>query len=162
VWKKRTAIIQQIIFVLTYSWNTKHIDWRKKKYPQKGLFKAQQETKQDLGITLSDDDLIFCHIDGSPLLPDTISHIWIKLAKRCGLDGIRLHDCRYTHASIMLKQGAYPKIVRERLGHASIHMTLDTYSHVAPGLQQATTESFDKLLKRDNQNEISSKLVANL
>jgi integrase len=61
----------------------------------------------------------------------------------------------------MLKQGIHPKIVQERLGHTSIQMTLDTYSHVAPGIQQAAAESFDKLLNHDNQDEISSKLVAN-
>jgi integrase len=46
----------------------------------------------------------------------------------------------------MLKQGVHPKIVQERLGHASIQVTLDTYSHVAPGLQEAAPESFDKLM----------------
>jgi len=59
---------------------------------------------------------------------------------------IRLHDARHTHASLMLKQGIHPKIVQERLGHASIQMTFDTYSHVAPGLQQAAAEGFDRLL----------------
>ena len=46
----------------------------------------------------------------------------------------------------MLKQGVHPKIVQERLGHASIGMTLDTYSHVAPGLQEAAAAQFDKLV----------------
>jgi len=53
----------------------------------------------------------------------------------------------------MLKQGIHPKIVQESLGHSSISMTLDTYSHVAPGLQQSAAESFDKLLngRREKQ-----------
>jgi integrase len=46
----------------------------------------------------------------------------------------------------MLKAGIHPKIVQERLGHASIQITLDTYSHVAPGLQEAAADQFDKLL----------------
>jgi len=46
----------------------------------------------------------------------------------------------------MLKQGVHPKIVQERLGHSSIALTLDTYSHVAPGLQQAAANKFDDLL----------------
>jgi len=46
----------------------------------------------------------------------------------------------------MLKQGVHPKIVQERLGHASIQITLDIYSHVAPGLQEAAAECFDKLV----------------
>jgi integrase len=68
------------------------------------------------------------------------------LAARAGLKVIRLHDARHTHASLMLNEGVHPKIVQERLGHASIQITLDTYSHVAPGLQEAAAESFDKLV----------------
>jgi integrase len=47
----------------------------------------------------------------------------------------------------MLKQGVHPKIVQERLGHASIHVTLDTYSHLLPGVSKFAAEHFDKLLK---------------
>ena len=46
----------------------------------------------------------------------------------------------------MLKQGVHPKIVQERLGHSSIKVTLDTYSHVAPGLQQSAAEAFDNII----------------
>ncbi len=56
------------------------------------------------------------HYDGSPLLPNSVTHAWIKLVRRCGLNGIRLHDTRHTHASLLLKQGVHPKIVQERLG----------------------------------------------
>ena len=63
---------------------------------------------------------------------------WVKV--------IRLHDARHTHASIMLKQGIHPKIVQERLGHSTIQMTLDTYSHVAPGLQAAAAARFDEVV----------------
>jgi integrase len=49
----------------------------------------------------------------------------------------------------MLKQGVHPKIVQERLGHASIQITLDTYSHVAPGLQEAAANRFDDIVIRD-------------
>ncbi|MFA4835825.1 MAG: tyrosine-type recombinase/integrase [Dehalococcoidia bacterium] len=67
-------------------------------------------------------------------LPDTITHAWIKLVRRTGLKNIRLHDTRHSHASLMLKHSVHPKVVQGRLGHASIQLTLDTYSHVAPGL----------------------------
>jgi integrase len=95
----------------------------------------------------SDEDLVFSHYDGSPLLPNSVTHAWIKLVRSCGLHGIRLHDARHTHASLLLKQGVHPKIVQERLGHGSIQITLDTYSHVAPGLQQAAANKFDELLR---------------
>ena len=74
------------------------------------------------------------------------------LATHAGLKVIRLHDARHTHASIMLKQGIHPKIVQERLGHASIQMTLDTYSHVAPGLQEAAANRFDELVSHRSEN----------
>jgi integrase len=78
--------------------------------------------------------------------PGTITHAWTKLARKTGLRGIRLHDARHTHASLMLKQGVHPKIVQERLGHSSIQITLDTYNHVAPGLQEAAAKKFDDLV----------------
>ena len=87
---------------------------------------------------------------------DPAEHIdpkaWAKLANRVGLKGIRLHDTRHTHASLMLKQGVHPKIVQERLGHASIQITLDTYSHVAPGLQQAAANRFDDIVLTKHQD----------
>jgi len=115
----------------------------------------QEQIRQNIGSMLAEDALVFCHEDGSPLLPNSISHAWTKLATRAGLKGIRLHDARHTHASLMLKQGIHPKIVQERLGHASIQITLDTYSHVTPGLQQAAANRFDDivLLKHQDYSE---------
>lgn len=116
--------------------------------------RAQQELVcRMLGKSLADDELVFCQPDGNPLLPDSITHAWHNLAHRCGLDGIRLHDARHTHASLMLKQGIHPKIVQERLGHANIQITLDTYSHVAPGLQQAAALKFDEMFVSKHENE---------
>ena len=97
-------------------------------------------------MTVMDNDLVFSHYDGSPLLPNSVTHVWIKLVRRCGLYGIRLRDARHTHASLLLKQGVHPKIVQERLGHGSIQITLDTYSHVVPSMQQAAAEKFDEIL----------------
>ena len=99
-----------------------------------------------LGIPVKDDDLVFSDFAGKPLLPDTVSHAWVKLVKRTGLDGIRFHDARHSHASLMLKQGVHPKVVQERLGHATISTTLDLYSHVTPGLQEAAAAGFDKMV----------------
>jgi integrase len=95
-----------------------------------------------LGATLKDDDLVFSDIEGKPLLPNSVTHAWIKLVRRTGIKPIRLHDARHSHASILLRQNVHPKIVQERLGHASIQITLDIYSHVAPGLQKAAAERF--------------------
>ena len=106
----------------------------------------QRRERAAVGMELKDDDLVFRDLEGRPLRPDTVTHAWIKLVRRMGLRGIRLHDARHTHASLMLKQGVHPKIVQERLGHASIQLTLDTYSHVVPGLQEAAAAGFDKMI----------------
>ncbi len=115
----------------------------------------QEATRAKLGVSLKDDDLVFSTLEGKPLRPNTVSRAWTMLAARAGVKVIRLHDARHTHASLMLKQGVHPKIVQERLGHASIQITLDTYSHVAPGLQEAAAAQFDKLVspKYNNTSE---------
>lgn len=110
-------------------------------------YKEKQSIIRDkLGISLKDDDLVFSNLKGEPLRPNTITRAWSMLAARAGVKIIRLHDARHTHASLLLKQGVHPKIVQERLGHASIQITLDTYSHVAPGLQEAAAVQFEKLI----------------
>ena len=60
---------------------------------------------------------------------------------------IRFHDLRHTAATIMLSQGVHPKIVQERLGHSTISMTLDTYSHVLPTMQKEAAEKLDRLYR---------------
>ena len=84
------------------------------------------------------------------------------LAARAGVKVIRLHDARHTHASLMLKQGVHPKIVQERLGHASIQITLDTYSHVSPGLPEAAAAQFDKLVSPKYTNTSENEPVEKL
>ena len=98
------------------------------------------------GIPLKDSDLVFAKSDGSPIRPDTITRSWSDLAKRCGIAASRLHDGRHTHASVLLKQGVHPKIVQERLGHSTIAITMDTYSHISPGMQEAAAKRFDDAL----------------
>lgn len=113
----------------------------------------QEEIRAMIGIPLSQDDLVFSTPQGKPLRPDTVTRSWRMLAVKARVKSIRLHDARHTHATLMLKQGVHPKIVQERLGHATIAMTLDIYSHVTPGLQEAAAESFDKLINPEPENE---------
>lgn len=116
---------------------------------------SQNKLRESLGYpALTNDDLVFCQYDGKPFLPNTVTHNWIKLVRRSGLKGIRLHDARHTHTSLMLKQGIHPKIVQERLGHSSIQITLDTYSHVAPGLHQAAAKKFDDIILPNIESSI--------
>jgi integrase len=88
--------------------------------------------------------LVFCRLDGSPLLPTTVTRAFTRTVRAVGLPGVRFHDLRHTHATLMLRQGVHPKIVSERLGHSTISITLDTYSHVLPGLQEAAALRFDE------------------
>ena len=85
---------------------------------------------------------------------------WIKLVRRTGLKGVRLHDARHTHASLMLKQGVHPKVVQERLGHSSIQITLDTYSHVTPGMQQAAAKLFDEAFTNRYNEHVPNKIMS--
>jgi integrase len=120
--------------------------------------KNQELICRHLGRDLADDSLVFCQDEGNPLLPDTVTRAWIRIMKKLGLKGIRLHDLRHSHASQLLKQGVHPKIVQERLGHSSISVTLDTYSHVAPGLQRAAAERFDEVMKTWNDDKANEKI----
>ena len=63
--------------------------------------------------------------------------------RKIGLGGLRLHDLRHTHASLTLAQGIHPKIVQERPGYSTVSIELDTYSHDAPGLQEAAALTID-------------------
>ncbi len=96
------------------------------------------------GFAVNDDTLVFRYRNGSPILPRTFSGAFTKIMRRAGLAGYRLHDARHAHATLMLKQGVHPKIVQERLGHAKVGTTLDIYSHVVPGLQEAAALRFEE------------------
>lgn len=69
-----------------------------------------------------------------------------QLARNAGLGHLRFHDLRHTAATLMLSAGTHPKVVSERLGHATVNITLDTYSHVLPDLQQEAAVMIDTLL----------------
>jgi integrase len=68
------------------------------------------------------------------------------LLKKAGLPDIRFHDLRHTCATLLLTKGVHPKIVSEMLGHSSIAITLDTYSHVIPGLGEAAALAMEDVL----------------
>ena len=89
-------------------------------------------------------EYVFCREDGSLYDPSTVTHQCKRVCQAIGLDGMRLHDLRHTHATWLLKQGVHPKIVQERLGHASIGTTMDIYSHVIPSMQREAVDAFEK------------------
>lgn len=108
-------------------------------------YKRNEElSRRMLGLELLPSDLVFSHPDGTPLRPNSITRAFQTMAKSVGIKGVRFHDLRHTHATLMLRQGVHPKIVSERLGHSSVAITLDTYSHVLPGLQEAAARQFEE------------------
>ena len=106
----------------------------------------QERDAEALGAPLTDETLVFSHPDGSPRVPSTLTLAFRRLSRRVGLQGVRLHDLRHTMASLYLEQGVNPKTVAERLGHASVTITLDLYSHCLPGVQEAAAEQFDSAM----------------
>ncbi|MBN1189572.1 MAG: site-specific integrase [Dehalococcoidales bacterium] len=111
-------------------------------------YREKRERKyRELDLSFDDSELIFQRSDGSPIRPNTVTRAWNDVIKKAGVKPVRLHDARHSHATIMLKAGVHPKIVQERLGHSSISMTLDIYSTVLPGLQEAAAEKFDNIIR---------------
>ena len=92
-------------------------------------------------------DLVFPNAIGDPLDPVTLTRNFKGFARQAGLDKVRLHDLRHFHASLLLTARTHLKVVQERLGHASIAITADTYSHVAPALQRSAAEDFSAAIE---------------
>jgi integrase len=99
----------------------------------------------NIGQPYRDKNLVFCGKYGDPLDPTEVSHQFASIAKKAGFEGLRFHDLRHTHATLLLSQGCHPKVVQERLGHENITTTLDTYSHVLPTMQEAAADGLDRL-----------------
>jgi integrase len=94
-----------------------------------------------------DHGLVFTTRTGTPLNRHNLCQRSFKpLLKKVGLSGIRFHDLRHTCATLLLTRGIHPKIVQELLGHSTIAITLDTYSHVLPGMGDAAAGAMDEAL----------------
>jgi len=127
--------------------------------------KAQFAQRKAIGATYQDEDLVCAQEDGSIWKPDTLTTGFRRLAKKAGLKGIRLHDLRHSHATQLLMQGVHPKVVSERLGHSTVGITLDIYSHVLPGLQEDAAKklhlSLGSAIQRQESDTLISKGLAN-
>jgi integrase len=108
---------------------------------------AQAEKRLALGPAYEDQGLVFAREDGKPLSLSAVSQQFLGLRRRAGLNGLRFHDLRHTHATQLLLANVNPKVVSERLGHASIGITLDTYSHVLPTMQNEAARHADQALR---------------
>jgi integrase len=96
--------------------------------------RAQQESEFELlGARVTRDSFVYAREDGKPIQPRTLSHTW-DLWSAGRKPRVRFHDLRHAHATHLLASGIHPKIAQERLGHSSVAITLDIYSHVLPGM----------------------------
>jgi len=113
---------------------------------------GQERDVELLGIPPSQANFVFGHPDGTPRTPSTVTQQFRRIASRAGLSGVRLHDLRHTHASLMLQQGTDIKTISTRLGHSSVAFTMDTYAHLLPGMQKAAMEKFEEAFAVTGQN----------
>jgi integrase len=95
----------------------------------------QAQELLQLGVRLADDSYVVAQADGSPLQPNSLTHAFTDFLAARGLQRVRLHDLRHSHATHLLAAGVHPKVASERLGHSKVGITLDLYSHVLPGMQ---------------------------
>ena len=117
--------------------------------------KRQAAERLLMGAGWTDTDLVFCHVDGTMLHPERFTRGFSDAVRRLGLPPIRLHDLRHGWATLALQAGMHPKIVQERLGHANIGITLDTYSHVVAALHENAAEQVAALFRTPVKQSVS-------
>jgi len=105
-----------------------------------------QQERISAGDRWQEHDLLFPSTLGTPMDPSNMYKDFKDTLKKAGLPDIRFHDLRHTAATLMLLQGTHPKIVQERLGHSDISLTMNTYSHVLPSMQEEAAEKMDEIL----------------
>jgi len=96
-----------------------------------------------------DQGWVFAQLDGAPLHPTRFRRELVRRVAALGLPPIRLHDLRHTWASLALRAGVNPKIVQERIGHASVAITLDLYTHTDRAQHTAAAEAVTRLFWAD-------------
>ncbi len=114
--------------------------------------KRQGEFRRQFGPEYRADlDLIFASPDGTPLKPDSVSASVSLLCRRLGLPkGVSLHTLRHSHGSVLLADGVDLATVSERLGHSSVRVTADIYSHALRGRDQDAARRWDEFMRRNS------------
>jgi integrase len=118
--------------------------------------RRQAEARLKLGSAWQAFDLIFCSEEGTPLTIPNITYRYFRpILTKAKLPRIRLYDLRHSCATLLLIAEENPKVVSERLGHSTIVLTLDTYSHVLPTMQQQATARLEKLLYNEGSAKVN-------
>jgi integrase len=98
--------------------------------------------RMELGKIYQDHGVVFPGPLGTLLDPSVLTRNFEKLARQVGFPGLRLHDLRHGHAAGLIRAGTHPRVVQEKLGHASAAFTMQVYGHVAAGLQAEAAKAF--------------------
>ncbi len=123
----------------------------------KGLSEMRRQQKREGGDAYQDLGLVFCQPDGKPLhAHNIVRRVFHLVTQRAKVPRIRFHDLRHCHATLLLQQGVRPKIVQERLGHATPALTLHVYSHVLPGMQHEAAARLQERLLNDRREKNDS------
>jgi Phage integrase family len=103
------------------------------------------------------DELVFVSPTGEPLRASHFrSRVWAPAVKEAGLEGLTSHGLRHTAAGLMIELGAHPRVMQQRLGHASVRTTLDVYGRVLPTVDDAVTEGLTGLIPGSRVLSVSS------
>jgi Site-specific recombinase XerD len=114
----------------------------------------QQAEREEWGIAYADHGLVFAREDGNPLALDAVTKRFRELAKEAGVRPVRLHDLRHGAASLRLAAGADIAVVSKVLGHSSVSITSDTYSHLLEGVGRAAAERAAALVPRNRRDQL--------
>lgn len=113
--------------------------------------RKQNEERLKLGAAWQNHDLVFPSEVGTPSTHSNITQVFKRVLKNAELrTSLRLYDLRHSHATLLLKAGVHAKVVSERLGHSTIALTLDVYSHVLPSMQAEAAAHLETMLYRKN------------
>ena len=107
----------------------------------------QNEFKKLFGADYQDQGLVFARPDGSIWKPESFTEEYFRFTRKIGVK-VRFHDLRHSHASQLLRAGVPVKVVSERLGHSAVGITLDTYSHMLPGMQEEAAQKIDAAFEK--------------
>jgi integrase len=88
--------------------------------------------------------------------------VWVPAVEAAGLSPLRFHDLRHSAASLMIAQNVHPKVIQSRLGHSSITVTMDTYGHLLPSLDQEVAEGLEVIYQKAKIQTASAHLVHDL
>jgi integrase len=121
--------------------------WDSRRIPTRSISRQDDSlAAKHSAVGIDDPGWVFANADGRPIHPQAISQAFERIARRAGVPVIRLYDLRHTHGTLLIKDLVPVKVVSERLGHANIAFTIETYQHVLPGMQADAARAFEALV----------------